>query len=577
MDIPLKSLNYLAIDCQATGSSPKSGFPLEIGWLIFKADAFQSKAALTPQTLFIRPPESFELPARITKLTGIDTTHLQGAVSDHNAMEALCNQARMVARHNQIPMCPTVIHFARYEMTFLNELHRRFSISQPLPLDVLCTHYMASRLLPELPRKGLRAVAGYLGHSVPKLKRCGVHLIATAFIWCEMLKMLADHQDIHTLDALRNWYKTSKIPVVEKRFPMPRKIRLGLPEGPGIYRMRRTNEDVLYIGKAGSLKRRVNSYFQSSRNHRENILEMLTQAVKLDYVVTPTALEAALLETDAIKQYKPPYNIALNSEHRDLFYVSRNFDQHSSLRNKSCRLGPVPSLEIFIAAHLIGQCGKRQRDAAMDIPKILAMPKAYCPTQDCFQSGVALFQEKFGEAFRHKAIGQAVLNIGRRSWLEKLKRKTTPESPDEAIESDSEELAKFVWTPDGVAKILESVCRRCGFMIRRSRWFTILSESTVVWKNRNVVTERRNVIQLQWGKVAHRFDSQITKPIPGPRFLRASYSNRQAHLNIETYDRLRVLTTEIRRLLSENRLECIRLNHNVSLYPEQLHILLGWI
>ena len=121
MDIPLKNLKFLAIDCQDTGNSPKSGFPLEIGWLIFQGDAFQSAELLSPQSLFIRPPEGVDIPLRITKLTGIDAAHLDTAVSDQTAIENLCDQARRVARENQVPKCPTVIHFSRYEIAFLKE------------------------------------------------------------------------------------------------------------------------------------------------------------------------------------------------------------------------------------------------------------------------------------------------------------------------------------------------------------------------------------------------------------------------------------------------------------------------
>lgn len=136
---------------------------------------------------------------------------------------------------------------------------------------------------------------------------------------------------------------------------MPREIRLGLPHGPGIYRMKRSNDDILYIGKATSLKQRVNSYFQKGCHHSEKTLEMLTQAMKIDWTDTPTALEAALLETDAIKRFNPPYNIALTSAHRCLYFVSRNFKHNAQVKNEICPRGPVPALGPFVAAHAIGQ------------------------------------------------------------------------------------------------------------------------------------------------------------------------------------------------------------------------------
>ena len=67
---------------------------------------------------------------------------------------------------------------------------------------------------------------------------------------------------------------------------MKREIRLNLSEKPGIYRMLRSNGDLLYIGKATSLKHRVNSYFRQKGSQAEHILEMLSQATDLDVTLT---------------------------------------------------------------------------------------------------------------------------------------------------------------------------------------------------------------------------------------------------------------------------------------------------
>ncbi|MGD9369355.1 MAG: hypothetical protein PVH87_26840, partial [Desulfobacteraceae bacterium] len=56
-----------------------------------------------------------------------------------------------------------------------------------------------------------------------------------------------------------------------------------------------------------------------------------------------------------------------------------------------------------------------------------------------------------------------------------------------------------------------------------------------------------------------------------------SYPGRRAGMDLEIYDALRVLTTELRRLLAENRFECIRLGCKVTLHPEQLRMVLNWV
>jgi DNA polymerase III subunit epsilon len=91
---------------------------------------------------------------------------------------------------------------------------------------------------------------------------------------------------------------------VERVFPMPAAIRQALADKPGVYRMRSLGGDLLYIGKAKSLKKRVTSYFRSKAPHPEHILEMLSQAQNIDFSLTESALEAAVLETDEIKDYR---------------------------------------------------------------------------------------------------------------------------------------------------------------------------------------------------------------------------------------------------------------------------------
>ncbi len=375
----LHQLPILAVDCQATGNSPQNSHLLEIGWLACRAETPVN--ALQPQTHLIQLPENDALPARIQKLTGIKTTDLIHAVPVATAIQALMAKAARVASANRVVHCPTVIHYARFEMGFLKHHCPEFS---PLPLDVICTHQMATRLLPELPRKGLRAVAGYLGHSVPTPKRCHSHLVATAWIWRHLVQRLAAQTDIRTWDQLRHWLTHSEKPATPKTYPMPARIRSNLPSGPGVYYMKRSNGDVIYIGKATSLRQRIRSYFYNSRRHSESTLEMLSQARDLDITPTPTALEAALLETDVIKQHNPPYNIALTPNHRGLFYLSPDFSRHALQPGHDYTLGPVPFFEPFAAAHALGKLITQSRLEPNCVSDIMAIPEDYLPEPKTF-------------------------------------------------------------------------------------------------------------------------------------------------------------------------------------------------
>jgi excinuclease ABC subunit C len=92
------------------------------------------------------------------------------------------------------------------------------------------------------------------------------------------------------------------------------KARLkNLPSTPGVYRMLNEAGDVLYVGKAKNIKRRVTSYTNLNRQSIR-IRRMIAQTVGLEIVKTETEAEALLLESDLIKRYAPRYNILLRDD-----------------------------------------------------------------------------------------------------------------------------------------------------------------------------------------------------------------------------------------------------------------------
>lgn len=84
-----------------------------------------------------------------------------------------------------------------------------------------------------------------------------------------------------------------------------------LPDKPGVYLMKDEKERIIYVGKAISLKKRVRSYFQSSRNHDPKTKALVSRIVDLEYIVTDSELEALILECNLIKEHRPKYNVNL--------------------------------------------------------------------------------------------------------------------------------------------------------------------------------------------------------------------------------------------------------------------------
>ena len=97
-----------------------------------------------------------------------------------------------------------------------------------------------------------------------------------------------------------------------------------LPDAPGVYLYYDENDRLLYIGKATSLKRRVGSYFTKAHNSR--IADLVTNIARIDYVQTPTVIEALVLESNHIRKNQPPYNILSKDDKTFLYLCLTNED-----------------------------------------------------------------------------------------------------------------------------------------------------------------------------------------------------------------------------------------------------------
>lgn len=90
-----------------------------------------------------------------------------------------------------------------------------------------------------------------------------------------------------------------------------------LPDKPGVYLMKNSLGEIIYVGKAKVLKNRVRQYFQNSKNHSEKVKAMVKNIAEFEYIVTDSEMEALILECNLIKKHSPKYNISLKD---DKFY-----------------------------------------------------------------------------------------------------------------------------------------------------------------------------------------------------------------------------------------------------------------
>jgi excinuclease ABC subunit C len=94
----------------------------------------------------------------------------------------------------------------------------------------------------------------------------------------------------------------------------PKPFLANLSQRPGVYRMIAANGEVLYVGKARSLKNRVSTYFTGSKAHAAKTMAMVSQIANIEVTATASETEALLLEYNLIKRHRPRYNVTLRDD-----------------------------------------------------------------------------------------------------------------------------------------------------------------------------------------------------------------------------------------------------------------------
>ncbi len=534
-DPSLRALSVLFVDCQSTGATPAHGSVLELGWARDQGE---------PASHLVELPAGATISRRVTKITGIDRRKMMRARPLDGVWRELTGE---------VP-APTVVHFATFEEKFLRDLHERLGPPGPFPFDLICTHAIATRLLPDLPRRGLRAIAGYFGSNVGRLRRSADHVAATQLVWRALVDEL-EEIDVRTLPQLRAWIEeTPRGRPLARGWPMPKAERADLPDEPGVYRMLRIDGSLLYLGKARSLKKRVGSYFGKRRKIPERTIEMLSQARRLDWTQTETPLEAALLEQEEIKTRAPRYNVALRGDERSVWFASRDL---ASLRRSPDRrhtVGPVTDPSVFEGLpELLGALQGR----SCAVPILLSV--TWGPKDERLVAGIGRF------AMRHPEVPRtlrAMLALGHALWP-----RTRGRADDEDVRGED------YWSPETVADLIEDRWIRAAHAIRQARWLGVLSEASVAWRE----GERQRCLVLERGTIESRdwLDAACVPPCP-PAFARPMYE-RLASFDVTVRDRLRVLTTELRRLHDDGADPRIRTSAGALVRGEGVGRLLHWV
>jgi hypothetical protein len=319
-----------------------------------------------------------------------------------------------------------------------------------------------------------------------------------------------------------------------------------------VYRFLRSNGDVLYVGKATSLKKRVSSHFTKQSGATERALEMLTQVSDIAFTATSTALEASLLETLTIKQLNPPYNVQLVPGERGVWFASADLLHAAAEPDDVHRFGPLSSRYSARALGalvqlLAGEPASESRRAA-----VVGAPLRWGPDETSFNEGFALFTE------RHLQHISEQLSPKQRAFrVARALVGLLPEEPEEEPVDD----APKVWDGPRVRRHLERALPQAYQVLRRASWLCRLASSSVSYREPGSGVTR--FLLLHGAELIEAGDLAAEASLPAPRA--QSVRDAQLCFNAARYDSLRILSTELKRILRDGGDVTVRLSPSRTL------------
>jgi DNA polymerase-3 subunit epsilon len=291
-DIPI-----IVVDVEKTGRDPSQNRIMEIGCAVIQnGEIVEEYHSLINPHQFIRP--------QIEDVVGISN------IMAYNAPQA----DEIMPRVHQLLSMPRAVfaaHDVGSDWAFVSHTLQRCGLSVP-DIPLLCTDKLARRLMPRHLKTNVGAIAQHFGIIIEDRHRAMDDARATARFLLRFLDMLEQEHDVETVEELLQFQNKR----LQQFHPPQAAIRRvqpylqQLPAEPGIYKMLDKNKEILYVGKAKSLRDRVRSYFQPGADLTPKIAKMVKNVYSIQWECTNTELAALLLESREIKRIKPPFNTA---------------------------------------------------------------------------------------------------------------------------------------------------------------------------------------------------------------------------------------------------------------------------
>jgi DNA polymerase III subunit epsilon len=293
VDVPLRDTTFVVVDLETTGGRPQPGARGGLCDAITEIGAVKVRGGVVLAEFATLVDPRRNIPPQVVRLTGITTA----MVHDAPPIEAVLPMFLEFCRGAVL-----VAHNAGFDIGFLKAAAARCDIAWPRP-PVLCTVRLARRVLSrdEAPSVRLAALARLFRTPALPTHRALDDARATVDVLHALMGRVGN-LDVQTYAELRSY-----LPDVTPAQRRKRVLAENLPDRPGVYLFRGPGGEVLYVGTAVDLRRRVRQYFTGA-DPRGRMREMVALAETVDHVECANALEAGVRELRMLAAHAPPYN-----------------------------------------------------------------------------------------------------------------------------------------------------------------------------------------------------------------------------------------------------------------------------
>ena len=299
---------YTIIDIETTGNGIKGNKITEIS--IFKYDGNQ----IVDEFTSLVNPQS-PIPYFITGLTGIDDQMVQNAPT----FPEIADTVQSITEN-----CIFVAHSVNFDYGVIKEEFRQIGIG--FTRKKLCTVRLSRQLIPGLRSYSLGKLCSAVQIPLVDRHRARGDAHATVLLFEKLLK---------NPEAEEVFKKFLNARSQEATLPphLPKAVFDKIPQKPGIYYFRNQKEEIIYVGKAINLKKRVLGHFYD-KSRKE--IQMCSETAHIDFKLAGNELIALLMESAEIKRLFPPYNRAQKRKGRQyaiFAYEDRNGITHLAYNN----------------------------------------------------------------------------------------------------------------------------------------------------------------------------------------------------------------------------------------------------